>query len=189
MGEGTNPRRPYERTVGKRAVDHGSEPSEAGMIMAAVDALQGDQQTFTRAQVAHLLWLAFNSGHTLGIEDGYRKQNDALADGLRIAFGGADAPNMREAVRRHIRAADQKQRRDWDRLDANRPRPHGLRLNDPTWPRLNMPGTVADPKTLPGVWPCPCPRTRDGGHMDPPNGDPDYWMLHAERRQPASEAA
>ncbi|MFJ1539230.1 hypothetical protein ACIODS_11875 [Micromonospora chalcea] len=158
-------------------------------MLSAADALRTGQQTFNRAQVACLLALAFQSGRELGIQEGQRERNDALADGLRVALGGHDSPNMRESVRRHIRAADQKQRRDWDRADANRPRPHGLRLNDPAWPRLNLPGTVADPKALRGVWPCPCPRTRDGGHMDPPDGDPNYWMLYAERRQFAGEAA
>jgi hypothetical protein len=35
---------------------------EAGPVLSAAEALTGEQETFTRAQVAHLISLAFESG-------------------------------------------------------------------------------------------------------------------------------
>lgn len=175
MGEGINSTLPYIRTAGMRVADHGPDPTEAGMVMAAVEALRSDQQTFNRAQVAHLISLAFRSGHALGIEEGHRERNDALADGLRIALGGADAKNMKEAVTRHLRAVDQKQRREEDARNAHKPRPHGLRLVERDWPRVTEPGSVTtdEARAISAyIWPCPCrrrtePHWLDGYHRTP----------------------
>lgn len=41
-----------------------STTPSAGGILAAADALQGPQRTFTRAQVAYLMRLAYDSGRT-----------------------------------------------------------------------------------------------------------------------------
>ncbi|WP_341719859.1 hypothetical protein QQG74_09235 [Micromonospora sp. FIMYZ51] len=154
--------------------------------MAAADALRGDQQTFSRAQVAHLISLAFQSGRELGIEEGHRERNDALAEGLRLALGGPDARDMGDAVSRHLRQVDQKQRRTDSDRQARQPRPHGLRLVDPNWPPVTEPGsvTVEQARAISArIWRCPCRRHTerhwlDGYHRTP---EPFPGQRHIEQ--------
>ncbi len=190
MGEGTNLTLPYRRTVGRRAAHHCPDPTEAGMIMSAVEALRGDQQTFNRAQVAHLISLAFESGHRLGVEEGHRERNDALAEGLRLALGGPGARTMADAAGRHIRTVDQKRRREEFDQQARQPRPHGLRPVDPNWPSVTEPGSLTAEQARvvsAHIWHCPCrrrtePHWLDGYHRTP---EPFPGVRQANAREAA----
>lgn len=155
----------------------------------AVAALQNGQQTFDRSQVAFVLGLAFRAAAAgepgddpaavglafrAGYAQGYADGEDAVyaevhAD-LRYALGGAEAETMGQAVR----IAQRSITRRAHRAKAEQVQPYPLRLDDPEWPRVNVPGTVADPCSLPGEWECPCPRDRHGGHVVP-RDDPDQW--------------
>ncbi|MFD6565465.1 hypothetical protein [Micromonospora profundi] len=143
--------------------------------MSAAEALRSAQQTFNRAQVACLIALAFQAGHRLGVEEGHRERNDALAEGLRLALGGPEARTMSDAVSRHIRVVDQKRRREDADRQARHPRPHGLRLVDPDWPPATEPGslTVEQARAVSAhIWHCPCqrrtePHWLDGYHRTP----------------------
>lgn len=175
MAEDTGSTLPNIRTAAVSVPDSTPVLLEAGMTMAAADALRGDQETFTRAQVAHLLALAFASGKSLGIEEGHRERNDALAEGLRMALGGPNARDMPDAVQRHNRQAEQKRRRDEARKEARNTRPHGLRLVSRDWPPVTEPGSVSveeAQRLCARIWPCPCKRREqrhpyDGYHRTP----------------------
>lgn len=163
-------------------------PLDAGMVMSAAEALRGDQQTFNRAQVAHLIALAFQSGHELGIEEGHRDRNDALAEGLRLALGGPEARDMSDAVSRHLRLADQKRRRQEADRDAVKPRPHGLRLVSSNWPPVTEPGTLTVEQAQAvsaRIWHCPCRRRSEPHWLDGYHRTPQPFPV----RQPAAREA
>ncbi|MFI5833193.1 hypothetical protein ACIA5A_05900 [Micromonospora sp. NPDC051300] len=162
----------------------------------AITALTSGQETYTAGQVAYLLALALNvdtgephddqvavnlayqAGHAAGFDAGEEAAYAEVHADLRYALGGPEAKTMREAVQ--IAQADLLRREHIRFREQNR-QPYPLRLDDPTWPPVTVPGTVTDPKAIRGVWPCHCPRTRDGSHVNPPDGDPNYW---AQPRKP-----
>ncbi|MGC4891066.1 hypothetical protein [Micromonospora sp. DT227] len=164
----------------------------------AITALTSGQETYTAGQVAYLLALALNvdtggqhddqvavdlayrAGHAAGYDAGEEAAYAEVHAHLRYALGGSEAGTMREAVQ--IAQADLA-RRAHDRFREENRQPYPLRLDDPTWPPVNAPGTVTDPKAVQGIWPCPCPRTSDGSHVNPPNGDPNYWAQPAKPRR------
>lgn len=114
---------------------------EAGLAMEAAESLRSGQRTFSRAQVAVLIALAFTSGYEHGLENGRDDVLQDLHSALRHALGGEHATTMRHAVANHITALDQKRARaEADRAPAVS-RPRGPHLNDPDWPPVTAPGT------------------------------------------------
>lgn len=168
----------------------------------AVAALRGGQETFDRSQVAFVLGLAFRAavaddmgddpaaatlayraGYAQGYDDGENAAYAEVHADLRYALGGPEAQTMAQAVR----VAQRDITRREHRAKAEQVEPYPLRLDDPEWPPVTVPGTVADPRSLPGEWRCPCPRDRHGGHVTP-KADPDQWWrpIASERLEVAA---
>lgn len=169
------------RNPAAKGVDPVNTPTERLAVALA------DAETFTREQVAWLLHkaltaadltdpllpglaeslptdLAYQAGHA----DGYAAGEDAAfaemhAD-LRYALGGPDAKTMNQAVQSAQRHIERKAHAAFLAEQS----PHPLCLDDPDWPSVSVPGTIADPHALPSYWTCPCPRTTDGQHVTPP---------------------
>lgn len=113
---------------------------EPGVVLRAAQALRTGQDTFTSAQVAVLLALAYRSGYDAGREDGRDEMEAQVYQGLTHALGGPDAKSMKDAVHAHLTAADRKRARDEWAKRARNPRPHGLVTDDPHWPTVAVPG-------------------------------------------------
>lgn len=116
---------------------------EPGVVLRASEALTAGQETFTAAQVAVLLHLAFQSGDRGGYERGYDAALGQVFEGVRYAFGGPKTDTnktMKDAVNSHIRAADQRQKRREADQAAHLPQPQRLVLNAPDWPPVTAPG-------------------------------------------------
>lgn len=166
----------------------------------AVAALQSGQATYTRDQLAFVVGLAFRAaagepdddpagvalaygaGYAKGYEDG---ENAAFAEvhaSLIYTLGGPQAETMQQAVKVSQWHIDRRvhQRR------AEQVEPYPLRLDDPEWPPVTVPGTVADPRGLPGEWHCPCPRDRHGGHITPKSDPNQWWRVASERLEVAA---
>lgn len=170
-----------------------SDGIAADVTVRAIDALRNGAETFTRAQVAYLLALATESDN-LAYEVGYRDgQDNALGDAfesVRYAFGGPTSKahknvpanlTMADAISGHIRDMEQRKARAAADAGRSEDRPHGLVLDDPGWPTVTLPG-AGNLGELPGEWPCPCPRTRDGGHVTPKNDPGQSWRQPGQRR-------
>lgn len=146
---------------------------EAGIVRGAADALQGDQQTFDRTQVAHLLHIAYQTGLRHGLEEGTDRYGRDVLEGLRLAFGGPKAKGIKDAVGIHLKCVKQlDDRRRWD-VDSRAPRPTRPKVVDPNWPPVVQPGTA----TAEGIEQgrafaiCPCVRMPDGKHRVPNTDD------------------
>lgn len=137
-------------------------------VERALAALRGGQETFTRAQVAFLMDLAFRAaldeptedqaaadlvyraGYAAGVEAGEERVYAEINATLRHALGGPTAATMRDAVNTHIRALDQKNAREAWAQRAREARGHGLTLDDPTWPAVVIPGVSTEQPTRTG---------------------------------------
>lgn len=113
---------------------------EAGVVLRAAEALRAGQDTFTAAQVAVLLALAYRSGFDAGREAGQDEMQAQVYQGLVHALGGPEAKTMKEAVRTHLTEVDRRRARNEWASCAREPRPHGLVLDDPQWPPVAVPG-------------------------------------------------
>ncbi|MFJ8685063.1 hypothetical protein [Micromonospora wenchangensis] len=97
--------------------------------------------------------LAHRAGYAQGYADGENAAYAEMHADLMYAFGGPKATTMHDAINSHIRAISQRAARQ-AAADAQI-EPYPLRLDDPDWPPVSVPGTIADPKALPSYWPTP----------------------------------
>lgn len=116
---------------------------EAGMVLRAAEALRSGQENFSASQVAFLLDLAYHSGYGAGFREGVDATQADMFEGLKRALGGPEVTTMQDAVAVHLRLVDQKNARETWVKQAAEERPHGLRLDDPDWPPVAVPGVGA----------------------------------------------
>lgn len=163
-----------------RANDGGRETTSltAGVTLNASDALIGNQQTFTRAQVAYLISLAFQSGQT-------RAASDDIAEAV-ACWDEFAQPKQTRADRIAARLAEMQAGVE---REARRPRPLRV-VGDDDWPEVEQPGT-ADAAYLQRIaepFICPCDRTGpawDGGHVTA-QPFPKRWQQDRDAQQVAA---
>lgn len=143
----------------------------AGGNLAAADALR-KQQTFTRAQVAYIAHLAYESGRTAAYRDDLAELHGTWA---RHRAGRRHAELVAERVAEYSDAAA--------RLNARLGRPLGYRYDggpvgwETAWPARRIPDAMSPD----GYAICPCPRT--GPRTDEhPSGHVVGWESSRDRR-------
>lgn len=96
-----------------------STTPSAGGILAAADALQGPQQTFTREQVAYLMHLAYDSGRTAR----------HLDDVAELHAGWARHPRQANAAQQRYRERMAEMAAQAAQVNAELGRPPGYRYD------------------------------------------------------------